>query len=127
MYHLSLTHVVTNAGQQRMLDRNSQKAFQEFSRYAYNQFRMHIVILAGYRDHRGASATVFVSRTNSVPPSHDINDQLGVTSFKGQYENLEENPFIEDFATWITECFSNIFLFLFSMKYTDSSFHRRAL
>src|ERR1700761_1068892 len=52
-------------------------------------------------------------RTNSVPPSHDINDRLGATSFKGRYENLEENPFIEDFATWIAECFGNIFVSFF--------------
>jgi hypothetical protein len=45
---------------------------------------------------------------NSISPSFDMNERLGVTSFKGHHENWEHDPF-QDFSKWAPKCFSNVF------------------
>ncbi|KAI9436344.1 hypothetical protein H4582DRAFT_2058994 [Lactarius indigo] len=103
--------------QQRMFGKHGINTMQDFSESMYRQYGVQVAILAGYCDSDGELAIMF-----DLLPSHDINNELGGTSFKSQHKDWQRDPMVEDFSRWTAESFGgSLFCFKGRVHASDDS------
>lgn len=61
-------------------------------------------------------ASISPHRSNNLTHSLDVNDQLGGTSFKSRHEGWADEPMVQDFSKWASECFGWFSHFLIGMR-----------
>ncbi|KAI9436453.1 hypothetical protein H4582DRAFT_2078612 [Lactarius indigo] len=81
--------------QQRMFGKHGINTMRDFSESMYRQYGVRVAILAGYCNSDGEPAIMF----------HDINNELGGTSFKSRHKDWQRDPMVEDFSRWTAESF----------------------
>ncbi len=94
-----------------MFEKHGINTMRDFSESMYRQYGVRVAILAGYCDTDGEPAIMlYVSKSiylqsNDLLPSHDINNELGGTSFKSRRKDWQRDPMVEDFSRWAAESF----------------------
>ncbi|KAI9438332.1 hypothetical protein H4582DRAFT_2057761 [Lactarius indigo] len=103
--------------QQRMFGKHGINTMRDFSESMYRQYGVRVAILAGYCDSDGEPAIMF-----DLLPSHDINNELGGTSFKSRHKDWQRDPMVEDFSRWTAESFGgSLFCFKGRVHASDDS------
>ncbi|KAF8262952.1 hypothetical protein EI94DRAFT_1704374 [Lactarius quietus] len=79
--------------QVKLMEKYGQSTLQDFSVTMYHQFGVWVIVLPGYCDADGEPTVML----------YDINDEMGVTSFKKFHKWWQSDPLVDNYSKWTAE------------------------